>query len=65
MPIRCLLEGAEFTSDLASRPMRYWELVVKAETAGVDYEAMFLVPVYARPARRKRNSPTGRVIACE
>lgn len=51
LPIRFALpDRPDLTSDLASRPMRYWELVVWAETAGVDYEAMFLVPVYARPA---------------
>jgi hypothetical protein len=35
---------------LSAAPPRYWELEVKAETAGVDYTATFLLPVYARPS---------------
>jgi hypothetical protein len=34
------------TSDLASRPCRYWEVDVEATTDGVDYATRFLVPVY-------------------
>jgi hypothetical protein len=34
------------TTDLASRPCRYWEVDVEAATDGVDYAARFLVPVY-------------------
>ena len=34
------------TTDLASRPCRYWEVDVEAVTDGVDYGARFLVPVY-------------------
>jgi hypothetical protein len=34
------------TTDLASRPCRYWEVDVEASTDGVDYGARFLVPVY-------------------
>jgi hypothetical protein len=34
------------TSDLASRPCRYWEVDVEARTDGVDYATRFLVPVY-------------------
>jgi hypothetical protein len=34
------------TTDLASRPCRYWEVDVDAATDGVDYSARFLVPVY-------------------
>ena len=34
------------TTDLASRPCRYWEVDVEAATDGVDYGARFLVPVY-------------------
>ncbi len=44
-------------TDLATRPPRYWELEIVAETAGIDFKAIFLVPVYRRcstttPARR-------------
>lgn len=34
---------------LSDIPTRYWELVVRAEFPGPDYEGVFLVPVY-RPA---------------
>ncbi|MDQ3997310.1 MAG: hypothetical protein M3303_09860 [Gemmatimonadota bacterium] len=34
------------TTDLASRPCRYWEVDVEARTDGVDYATRFLVPVY-------------------
>ena len=34
------------TTDLASRPCRYWEVDIDAVTDGVDYGARFLVPVY-------------------
>jgi len=31
---------------LSDVPTRYWELVVRAQMPGVDYEGVFLVPVY-------------------
>jgi hypothetical protein len=34
------------STDLASRPCRYWEVDVEASTDGVDYGARFLVPIY-------------------
>jgi hypothetical protein len=34
------------TTDLATRPCRYWEVDVEATTDGIDYGARFLVPVY-------------------
>lgn len=34
------------TTDLASRPCRYWEIDVEASTDGVDYAARYLVPIY-------------------
>jgi hypothetical protein len=34
------------TTDLSSRPCRYWEVDVDAATDGVDYGARFLIPVY-------------------
>lgn len=40
----------EFTTRLADRPPVYWELEASAETPGVDYHAVFLIPVYARSA---------------
>ncbi len=38
---------------LNQQPSRYWELEVKAETAGIDYRSRFLVPVYAKPNETK------------
>jgi len=43
-----LPDDPNLTSALSERPARFWELEVKAETPGVDYETRFLVPVYAR-----------------
>ena len=40
---------AELTSRLSERPAWYWELVAEAETPGIDYQARFLLPVYAQP----------------
>jgi hypothetical protein len=40
------IPGDAPTTDLASRPCRYWEVDVEAITDGVDYGARFLVPVY-------------------
>ena len=34
-------------TSLVMRPPRYWELEVNAAMPGVDYRAVFLVPVYA------------------
>jgi hypothetical protein len=33
---------------LSDVPTRYWELVVRVEKPGVDYEGVFLVPVYRK-----------------
>ncbi len=41
-----LPKGEAFDTALQQRPPRYWELVVTAETPGVDYAATFLVPIY-------------------
>ena len=42
-----LPEDPEFSSALSQRPARFWELEVRADTAGVDYHSRFLLPVYA------------------
>ncbi len=34
------------TTDLASTTPRYWELQLDAETPGIDYHGLFLLPVY-------------------
>ena len=35
------------STDLAEPPLTYWELEVRGEGPGVDYEVTFLVPVYS------------------
>jgi hypothetical protein len=40
-------EGDFGPSELSSRPATYWELEIGAETPGIDYKALFLLPVYA------------------
>ena len=39
----------EYRTELSRAMPRYWELQVRADTPGVDFDARFLVPVYARP----------------
>ena len=34
------------TNDLASPTARYWELQLDAQTPGIDYHGLFLLPVY-------------------
>lgn len=38
-----------FETRLGTNPPRYWELEVKADLPGIDYAALFVLPVY--PAR--------------
>jgi len=33
-------------TDLASRPPKYWELAIHGDAPGVDFEDVFLVPIY-------------------
>lgn len=44
--VRFTIPGDAPTTDLSSRPCRYWEVDVEAATDGVDYGARFLVPIY-------------------
>ena len=37
-----------WSTDLRARPPRYWEVVCRSETKGLDYQAVLLVPLYAR-----------------
>jgi hypothetical protein len=47
VPVTFLLpESAEATA-LSQYPPRYWELEIKARTPGVDYGAVYLLPVYS------------------
>lgn len=43
-----LPNSPEMTSKLSAAPAHYWELEIHADTPGVDYDALFLVPVYAK-----------------
>jgi hypothetical protein len=45
-----LPEAAHYATALSAAPPRYWELEVTADTPGLDFHAMFLVPVYGRDA---------------
>ncbi len=47
LPIAFSLPDAPATQFTAATP-RYWELEIHADTPGVDYDATFLVPVYAK-----------------
>lgn len=49
VPLRLPLPPKAPPSELSGRPPVYWELVVEASCGGRDFEASFLVPVYARP----------------
>ena len=49
-PISFKLPDGDYGSRLIDTPERYWELEVKADTPGLDFAALFLLPVYARPA---------------
>lgn len=46
IPINIRLPQGDFSNRLLDTPRRYWELEVKAETPGIDYDARFLIPVY-------------------
>jgi hypothetical protein len=50
MKLSFRLPDGDFSTQLSNRPARYWELDVVAKTPGVDFEATFLLPVYARPS---------------
>jgi hypothetical protein len=48
VPVSFDLPPGEYGTRLAEPPARYWELTVVADTAGLDFSAKFLMPVYAR-----------------
>jgi len=52
-----LPDNEEMISELSARPARFWELEVKAETPGVDYESRFLVPIYSKAGMPSYASP--------
>ncbi|HLX65025.1 MAG TPA: hypothetical protein VKX17_27390 [Planctomycetota bacterium] len=45
-----LPDAPELATKLSGMPAQYWELEIHADTPGVDYEALFLLPVYSEPA---------------
>jgi hypothetical protein len=49
IPIAFRLPEGDLGTRLAEAPVRYWELEVSAATPGLDYRAVFPVPVYAWP----------------
>jgi hypothetical protein len=53
VPVTFLLPEDVPTMDLWRPAPRYWELVVKADTPGVDFKATFLVPVYAEVNKQR------------
>lgn len=42
------LPAQPYLTRLSENPPRYWELEVKGDAPGVDYHALFLIPVYAK-----------------
>lgn len=49
LPLSFKLPDGDYSSRFVDAPTRYWELEVKADTAGMDFAALFLLPVYSRP----------------
>ncbi len=50
IPVRFRLPEGDLGTRLAEPPVRYWELEVAAVTPGLDFGAVFPVPVYAWPS---------------
>ena len=42
-----LPDNPEWVNAMSGKPVRYWELLVEAETPGIDFKTSFPVPVYA------------------
>jgi hypothetical protein len=62
LPIRFELPapgGAAVGTALSRRPPRHWELELEARLPGLDYGAVFLVPVYEEDAHAAEGSPGG------
>jgi len=54
IPIAFHLPEGDFVTRLAERPPAYWELAVQGARRGIDFDTVFLVPVYARFGRPRR-----------
>lgn len=48
VPLSFALPTGDFDTRLRDHPPRYWQLEIRGECRGVDYQARFLAPVYAR-----------------
>lgn len=46
--LRFALPDGDYATRLSDRPARYWELEVRGEAPGVDFEARFPLPVYEK-----------------
>ena len=46
IPIEFPVPSDQPTTNLAATPPTYWEIAANGKARGVDYEAVFLVPVY-------------------
>ena len=57
VPISFPLPANGPTTRLSARSPTYWQIEIKADTPGVDYKAVFLVPVYARNSDRIERLP--------
>jgi hypothetical protein len=47
IPVEFTLPTGEPTTTLIAAPPTYWEIEAKGKARGIDYEGLFLVPVYA------------------
>jgi hypothetical protein len=50
IPLSFDLPSGGKSTNLESLPCYYWEIEVTADTPGVDYNAVFILPVYEKPA---------------
>src|SRR5262249_41248094 len=48
IPLEFRVPADRLPTTLASTPPTYWAIEARGEAPGADYEAYFLVPVYAR-----------------
>lgn len=51
IPITFNLPAGEYETKLSAAEPRYWEVEIEADTPGVDFSALFLVPVYIKTSR--------------
>ena len=52
-------DGRDLGTDLVSGADRRWTLEVRGKAPGMDYDARFLVPIYARPPRGEPDPAPG------